>query len=145
MVFLEVNGWILLSLFLVYLLGCIVACQRMLGWYDTGCAKGSMLWKLLFCGMIAVILMVLTVYLWFLVVALLMILTRQLCRKYSSDRMKLLITTGMTVFMILVAVAGLQVMLDTDEEEEDAESEEAVVVQIEAFSDSSCIWRDFSV
>ncbi len=122
MVFLEVNIWILLSIFLVYVVGCTIAAHRILGFCYAGCGNRSTLWKILLCIVAALILTVLTIYLWFLVVFLLMVVTRQLCRKYTSDRIKILITTGMTILMILIAVAGLQVMLRSEEDDEEEEA-----------------------
>ncbi len=132
MVFLEVNSLILLAIFLVYAVGCLVACQRMFGLCGSGCGIGAFVWRILFCGIAALVLMVLTVYLWFGVVLFLMILTRQLCKKYHSDMMRILVTTAMTILMILVAVAGLQMMLCTEDDEDDEDSDARhVMMQLE--------------
>lgn len=128
MVFLEVSSWILLSIFLVYLVGCMIVMQRMLGFYTCDSKRGSVLWKILLCIVVALILTVLTVYLWFVFVFALMVVTRQLCRRYTSDKIKILITTGMTILMILIAVAGLQMMLGGDEED-DEDSEASLIVE----------------
>lgn len=132
MVFLEVNSLILLAIFLVYAVGCLVVCQRMFGLCGSGCKVGAFVWKILFCGIAALVLMVLTVYLWFGVVLFLMILTRQLCKRYHSDMMRILVTTAMTILMILVAVAGLQMMLCTEDDEDDKDSDARhVMIQLE--------------
>ncbi len=130
MVFLEVNRLILLAIFLVYVVGCLILCQRMFGLCSSGCGMGTFVWRILFCGIAALILMVLTVYLWFGVVLFLMIVTRQLCRRYHSDMMRILVTTVMTILMILVAVAGLQMMLCTEDDEDDDDSDaRGIVIQ----------------
>lgn len=132
MVFLEVNSLILLAIFLVYAVGCLVLCQRMFGLYGSGCGIGAFVWRILFCGIAALVLMVLTVYFWFGVVLFLMILTRQLCKRYHSDMMRILVTTAMTILMILVAVAGLQMMLCTEDNEDDEDSDARhVMIQLE--------------
>lgn len=128
MVFLEVSSWILLSIFLVYLVGCMIVTHRVLGLYACDSKRGSALWKILLCIVVALILTVLTVYLWFVFVFALMVITRQLCRRYTSDKIKILITTGMTILMILIAVAGLQMMLGGDEED-DEDSEASLIVE----------------
>ena len=77
--FSEVNSLIFLLIFLVYFLICVAVCRRKTGLYDCRDAGMELVKGLLFCGVTAMLLAVITIYLWFLVLILMAIVIKHVC------------------------------------------------------------------
>ncbi len=117
--FSEVNCLVFLSIFFVYAVLCMSIYRRI----ATYCVRRSEGWEILkrtfLCGIIALLLTVITIYLWFVAILFMVIATKYLRDRCESRTMKFIITAGMVGLMALVTVAGIQLMQAQEEEEDD--------------------------
>ena len=120
--FSDVNSLVFLLIFLGFLALCLMVYHRV----SIPCAGDQAGWeivqKLLMCGLTALLL---TVYLWYLTVLLILVAAKFLYDQCISRKLKWIIVTGMLMFAALVAVAGIQLMIC--ESEEDDEDDGAVI------------------
>ncbi len=117
--FSEVNSLIFLLIFLVYFLICVAVCRRKTGLYDCRDAGMELVKGLLFCGVTAMLLAVITIYLWFLVLILMVIVIKYVCCLNIQKCKKTAVTVLLLLWMALVGAAGLQLMWNMESEEED--------------------------
>lgn len=122
--FSEVNSLLFLLIFLVCMALCLMVYHRIV------LCPGNESWpegikKLFLCGLAALLLTVAAIYLWYLVVLLMAVAVKYLWCRCASARIKWIITAGIIAFTVLVAVAGIQLMVSRNaDEEEDAVIEE---------------------
>ena len=117
--FAEVNCLIFLLIFLVYFLICIAVCRRKAGLYACQ-AAGLLLAKyLLFCGVAAMLLTVVTIYLWFLVLILMAIVIKYVWELSIQKGRKITIIVVLVLWMLLVGTAGLQLLFSMESEEQE--------------------------
>lgn len=122
--FSEVNSLLFLLIFLAYGAVCLIVCQRFAA--PLKCCCRESLQKLFLCGLIALVLTVVTIYLWYVAVLLLVMAARHLCDKCPSNAGKCAVMAGIVLLIVLVTAAGLPFMLSrhADDEEDDAVVEE---------------------
>lgn len=117
--FSDVNSLVFLLIFLGFLIMCLMVYHRV----SVPCAADQAGWetvqKLLMCGLTALLLTVAAIYLWYLTVLLLLVAAKFLYDQCISRKAKWLIITGMLAFAVLVAAAGIQMMICQNEEEDD--------------------------
>lgn len=117
--FSEVNSLIFLLIFLIYFLICVAVCRRKAGLYDCRDAGLALVKGLLFCGVAAMLLTVITIYIWFLVLILMAIVIKYVCGLAIQKSKKTAVIVLLLVWMALVGAAGLQLMWNMQSEEED--------------------------
>ncbi len=129
--FSEVNCLVFLSIFLVYGILCMSIYRRAAAY----CVRQSEGWEILkrtfLCGITALLLTVITIYLWFAVILFMVIATKYLRDRCESTATKFIITVGMVGLMTLVAVAGIQLMQAQEAEEEEEEDDAVLEDMIE--------------
>lgn len=118
-VFSEVNSLIFLLIFLIYFLICVAVCRKKAGLYDCRDAGLALVKGLLFCGVAAMLLTVITIYIWFLVLILMAIVIKYVCGLAIQKSKKTAVIILLLVWMVLVGAAGLQLMWNMQSEEED--------------------------
>lgn len=118
--FSEVNSLLFLLIFLICGALCLVLYQRLAA-PCAGCRWES-LQKILLCGLAALMLTVITIYLWYVVVLLLVVAARYLCDRCPSNSGKCAVMAGIVLLIVLVTAAGLPFMLcrHADDEDDDA-------------------------
>ena len=132
--FSEVNSLIFLLIFLVYFLISVAVCRRKTGLYDCRDAGLALVKGLLFCMVTAMLLTVITIYLWFLVLLLTAIVIKYVWGLSLTKSKKIMITVLLALWMALVGTAGLQLMwnMECEEEDDDAlesqEQEESIML-----------------
>ena len=120
--FAKVNCLIFLLIFLVYFLICIAVCRRKTGLYACQ-AVGLLLAKyLLFCGVTAMLLTVVTIYLWFLVLILMAIVIKYVWELSIQKGRKTMIIVVLILWTVLVGTAGLQLLCSMESEEESGDA-----------------------
>lgn len=122
--FSEVNCLLFLLIFLVYLAVCLIVYRRLAA--PCAVCRWESLQKLLLCGLAALMLTVITIYLWYVAVLLLVVAARYLCDRCPSQSGKCAVMAGIVLLIILVTAAGLPFMLcrHADDEDDDAVLEE---------------------
>ena len=117
--FSEVNSLVFLLIFLAYGAACLIICCRISAPCCTGAAGWEPLQRLFLCGLVALMLTVATIYLWYVAILLLVVAAKYLCDRCPSKRGKCLIMVSIALMMALVAAAGIPLMLSQCEEDED--------------------------
>lgn len=127
--FSEVNSLVFLLIFLVYVNLCMAVCRRM----ASGCPDKDTAWEALWKGFLyslaALILTVLTIYLWYIAILLLVLAITYISRQCLSKGTKCILIAGIIAFIVLIAAAGIQLRMSMDaddDEEEDARIEELI-------------------
>lgn len=117
--FAEVNSLIFLLIFLVYVLLCANICHRRFGLYDCQNICQVLVKWILFCIVTAMLLTVVTIYLWFMVLVLTVLAIKYIWGLMISKNRKITVTIILLLWMALVGTAGLQLKCSMDNEEED--------------------------
>lgn len=120
--FAQINILLFLLIFLVYVWVCAALFQRRMnqnGQEDNGLLSVKCL---LFCTVVAMLLTVLTIYLWFLVLILTAVVLKYVWGFCMPRGKKAVVVAILVLWMAVVGAAGFQLMqnMDSDEEEDDA-------------------------
>lgn len=121
--FAQVNSLLFLLIFLVYVWICAAFFQRRMsrnrqeeGWLPS-------VKCLCFCFVAAMLLTVLTIYLWFLVLILTAVVLKYVCGFCMPKGKKAAVIAVLVLWMLVVGTAGFQLMQSTGDEEEDDASD----------------------
>lgn len=135
--FSEVNSLVFLLIFLSCMAGCLMVYHRV----AAPCPDRDMGWeiiqKLLLCGLLALLLTVLVIYLWYLAVIALLLAAKYLCDRCMSKKIKCVLLAGTLILSLLIATAGIQLMVSRNAE--DCEDEDAV---LEDVIENGTAWDD---
>lgn len=120
--FAQINILLFLLIFLVYVWVCAALFQRRMN--QNGQEENGLLSVkcLLFCTVVAMLLTVLTIYLWFLVLILTAVVLKYVWGFCMPRGKKAVVVAILVLWMAVVGAAGFQLMqnMDSDEEEDDA-------------------------
>lgn len=133
--FSGVNNLVFLLIFLIYLNLCMAVCHRSAHACSDKGTGWEVLWKGFLYSLAALVLTVLTIYLWYIAVIILLLLIRYISARCMPKGTKYILIAGIIAFMVLVIIAGVQFRLSMcEDDDEDARAEE--------FLDSRILWED---
>lgn len=126
--FSDVNSLIFLLIFLSFLAVCLMVYHRISVPCTGNEAGWEILKKLLLCGLAALLLTVAAIFLWYLTVLILLAAAKYLWDRCVSRKTKWILMTVLVTLAVLVAVAGIQLMIsrNADDDGDDAVLEDVV-------------------
>lgn len=134
--FSGVNNLVFLLIFLVYVNLCMAVCHRSARFCPDKGTIWEALWKGFLYSLAALILTVLTIYLWYLAVPVLLLAIVYISRQCMPKGTKCILIAGIAAFMVLVIIAGIQFRISLCEDDDDDDA------RVEEFLDSSILGED---
>ena len=112
----EATALMVLLMLCAYTIACFVIYHKIFRVYYLGSVTRGIMGELVTCVIISTVLVGFTIYLWYIAVIILIIVTFILRKKYSGQAVQTAVTAGMVILIIFVAFAGIAVKKSKEDE-----------------------------